>query len=114
MECHAYLCPKRKVAQSVCLTVAQAFNTAYELWKLVQLDSRIYHAQDKSPTTADEQKGELYMYIRIYTYSISVYIDVWVWVESDDASGRGRKNARHGGRLDAVWMRNGSGFLRAT
>jgi len=33
MECHAYLCPKRKMAQSATLTIAQAFNLAYECWK---------------------------------------------------------------------------------
>ncbi|XP_078044994.1 uncharacterized protein LOC144474210 isoform X2 [Augochlora pura] len=61
MECHAFLCPKRKMAQTVTLTVAQAFNTAYEAWQLSQADPRIHHAQDKSPSltedkTEDEEK----------------------------------------------------------
>ncbi|XP_043253896.1 low density lipoprotein receptor adapter protein 1-B-like isoform X1 [Colletes gigas] len=54
MECHAFLCPKRKMAQTVTLTVAQAFNTAYEAW-LSQADPRIYHAQDKSPSLTDDR-----------------------------------------------------------
>ncbi|XP_014484781.1 PREDICTED: low density lipoprotein receptor adapter protein 1-like isoform X2 [Dinoponera quadriceps] len=49
MECHAFLCPKRKMAQTVTLTVAQAFNTAYQAWQLSQSDPRIHHTQDKSP-----------------------------------------------------------------
>lgn len=48
MECHAFLCPKRKMAQTVTLTVAQAFNTAYEAWQLSQSDPRIHHTVDKS------------------------------------------------------------------
>ncbi|XP_031354391.1 low density lipoprotein receptor adapter protein 1-B-like isoform X2 [Photinus pyralis] len=33
MECHAFLCPKRKVAEVMALTVAHAFTNAYEHWK---------------------------------------------------------------------------------
>nr|XP_033202818.1 PTB domain-containing adapter protein ced-6-like isoform X4 [Bombus vancouverensis nearcticus] len=57
MECHAFLCPKRKMAQTVTLTVAQAFNTAYEAWQLSQADPRIHHAQDKSPSLTDDRNG---------------------------------------------------------
>ncbi|XP_067215234.1 PTB domain-containing engulfment adapter protein 1-like isoform X5 [Linepithema humile] len=55
MECHAFLCPKRKMAQTVTLTVAQAFNTAYQAWQLSQSDPRIHHAQDKNPPLADDR-----------------------------------------------------------
>lgn len=33
-ECHAYLCPKRKMAQAVTVSIAQAFELAYESWKM--------------------------------------------------------------------------------
>ncbi|CAM2104784.1 low density lipoprotein receptor adapter protein 1 isoform X1 [Caretta caretta] len=33
LECHAFLCPKRKLAQAVTLTVAQAFKVAFEFWQ---------------------------------------------------------------------------------
>ncbi|XP_073340035.1 low density lipoprotein receptor adapter protein 1b isoform X4 [Pagrus major] len=33
LECHAFLCPKRKMAQAVTLTVAQAFRVAFEFWQ---------------------------------------------------------------------------------
>lgn len=33
MECHAFLCSKRKLAETVTLAVAQAFNAVYEAWK---------------------------------------------------------------------------------
>uniref|UniRef100_G3P320 Low density lipoprotein receptor adaptor protein 1a n=1 Tax=Gasterosteus aculeatus aculeatus TaxID=481459 RepID=G3P320_GASAC len=36
LECHAFLCPKRKVAQAVALTVAQAFTLAFELWQVAK------------------------------------------------------------------------------
>lgn len=59
MECHAFLCPKRKMAQTVTLTVAQAFNTAYQAWQLSQSDPRIHHAQDKNPPPlADDRVGK--------------------------------------------------------
>ena len=57
MECHAFLCPKRKMAQTVTLTVARAFNTAYEAWQLTQADPRIHHPVDKSPPLNQEKKG---------------------------------------------------------
>ncbi|XP_075221594.1 low density lipoprotein receptor adapter protein 1-like [Lycorma delicatula] len=34
LHCHAFHCPKRKVAQLMSITLAQAFNTAYNLWKM--------------------------------------------------------------------------------
>ncbi|MCJ8730983.1 hypothetical protein PDJAM_G00190750 [Pangasius djambal] len=33
LECHAFLCTKKKVAQAVTLTVAQAFKVAFEFWQ---------------------------------------------------------------------------------
>ncbi|KAL8220618.1 UNVERIFIED_CONTAM: Low density lipoprotein receptor adapter protein 1 [Gekko kuhli] len=33
LECHAFLCTKRKMAQAVTLTVAQAFKVAFEFWQ---------------------------------------------------------------------------------
>ncbi|XP_048414306.1 low density lipoprotein receptor adapter protein 1b isoform X3 [Stegostoma tigrinum] len=33
LECHAFLCTKRKLAQAVTLTVAQAFKVAFEFWQ---------------------------------------------------------------------------------
>lgn len=36
LECHAFLCCKRKVAQAVTLTVAQAFKVAFELWQIAK------------------------------------------------------------------------------
>ncbi|NP_001089706.1 uncharacterized protein LOC734769 [Xenopus laevis] len=36
LECHAFLCPKKKLAQAVTLTVAQAFKVALDLWESAQ------------------------------------------------------------------------------
>ncbi|KAF2368377.1 PTB/PI domain [Trinorchestia longiramus] len=33
-ECHAFLCSKRKVAEAIAVSIAQAFTMAYECWKL--------------------------------------------------------------------------------
>jgi len=33
MECHAFLCPKRKMTEAVAVAVAQAFQLAYEFWE---------------------------------------------------------------------------------
>uniref|UniRef100_A0A7N8YFW3 Si:dkey-71h2.2 n=1 Tax=Mastacembelus armatus TaxID=205130 RepID=A0A7N8YFW3_9TELE len=35
LECHAFLCQKKKIAQAVTLTVAQAFKVALDLWEIV-------------------------------------------------------------------------------
>ncbi|XP_064628471.1 low density lipoprotein receptor adapter protein 1-B-like [Lineus longissimus] len=42
MECHAYLCAKKKMAQAVTLTVAQAFNLAFEKYE----DSKLKQWKD--------------------------------------------------------------------
>lgn len=33
LECHAFLCSKRKIAEAAALTISQAFNIAFELWE---------------------------------------------------------------------------------
>ncbi|RZC38763.1 low density lipoprotein receptor adapter protein 1, partial [Asbolus verrucosus] len=35
MECHAFICSKRKMAETVTLAVAHAFSTAYEAWRIL-------------------------------------------------------------------------------
>ncbi|KAJ8956601.1 hypothetical protein NQ314_006687 [Rhamnusium bicolor] len=46
MECHAFICPKRKMTETVTLAVAHAFSTAYEAWRVL-------------PTTKDVQKNAM-------------------------------------------------------
>uniref|UniRef100_A0AAY4AYP5 PID domain-containing protein n=1 Tax=Denticeps clupeoides TaxID=299321 RepID=A0AAY4AYP5_9TELE len=36
LECHAFLCQKKKIAQAVTLTVAQAFKVALDQWEIAQ------------------------------------------------------------------------------
>uniref|UniRef100_A0A3Q3IFW9 PID domain-containing protein n=1 Tax=Monopterus albus TaxID=43700 RepID=A0A3Q3IFW9_MONAL len=48
LECHAYLCSKRKVAQAVALTVAQAFTVALELWRVAK-EGRNHRSQPPHP-----------------------------------------------------------------
>ncbi|XP_068535326.1 low density lipoprotein receptor adapter protein 1-like isoform X5 [Anas acuta] len=40
LECHAFLSPKKKIAQAVTLTVAQAFQMALDLWEAANAGSR--------------------------------------------------------------------------
>ncbi|KAM8809269.1 low density lipoprotein receptor adapter protein 1-like [Eudromia elegans] len=40
LECHAFLSPKKKIAQAVTLTVAQAFHMALDLWEAAHTGSR--------------------------------------------------------------------------
>jgi len=49
LNCHAFLTPKRKMAESATLTIAQAFNLAYELWKTEQPNVRRRDISPKAP-----------------------------------------------------------------
>ncbi|XP_048860726.1 low density lipoprotein receptor adapter protein 1-B-like [Brienomyrus brachyistius] len=51
LECHAYLCTKRKVAQAVTLTVAQAFKLAFELWQAAKGE------KEKQAKCGSDEKG---------------------------------------------------------
>ncbi|XP_011613935.2 low density lipoprotein receptor adapter protein 1b isoform X1 [Takifugu rubripes] len=46
LECHAFLCPKKKTAQAVTLTVAQAFRVAFEFWQAAKEEKRVKPASD--------------------------------------------------------------------
>lgn len=35
-ECHAFLCPKRSVAEDIAITAAKTFNAVYEMWQTTQ------------------------------------------------------------------------------
>lgn len=50
-ECHAFLCPKRKMAQAVTVSIAQAFNLAYEYWKMAveNKESGVIYAHEELP-----------------------------------------------------------------
>lgn len=70
MECHAFLCAKKKMAQAVTLTISQAFNVAYELWQVAknenhenkqanqQISSPALHANSDCDTTAEKLKPD--------------------------------------------------------
>jgi len=54
LECHAFLCQKRKVAQMVSITVAQTFNTAYHLWEMSHTNQK---TQPKPPEEKKDMKS---------------------------------------------------------
>ncbi|XP_053700172.1 low density lipoprotein receptor adapter protein 1-B isoform X1 [Synchiropus splendidus] len=55
LECHAFLCQKRKIAQAVTLTVAQAFKVALDLWEIAQEDKNKKGRSRCSCTASDSQ-----------------------------------------------------------
>lgn len=66
-ECHAFSCAKRKLAETVALTVAHAFTTAYEAWRILpstkQFQSAMEHQTHSSnveelPTINEEEKSD--------------------------------------------------------
>ncbi|XP_071497635.1 uncharacterized protein [Diadema antillarum] len=55
LECHAYLCGKRKVAEALTLTVAQAFNIAYDNWKKCRTDKTSTGSnEEREDSTSDD------------------------------------------------------------
>ncbi|XP_030850636.1 low density lipoprotein receptor adapter protein 1-B isoform X2 [Strongylocentrotus purpuratus] len=58
LECHAYLCQKRKVAEALALTVAQAFNLAFDVWKKSRVEKTSTGSEEKDESTSDDC-GEL-------------------------------------------------------
>uniref|UniRef100_A0A8C6NBP5 Uncharacterized protein n=1 Tax=Melopsittacus undulatus TaxID=13146 RepID=A0A8C6NBP5_MELUD len=46
LECHAFLCTKRKMAQAVTLTVAQAFKIAFEFWQAAKEEGKHFLQED--------------------------------------------------------------------
>ncbi|XP_062510514.1 low density lipoprotein receptor adapter protein 1-A-like [Corticium candelabrum] len=52
LECHAFLCTKRSKAQAMCLTVAQAFNIAYENWQ----EAKQRRAAQKAALEVEKQR----------------------------------------------------------
>ncbi|KAM4698887.1 low density lipoprotein receptor adapter protein 1 [Discoglossus pictus] len=59
LECHAFLCTKRKMAQAVTLTVAQAFKVAFEFWQVSRdnKDKREKSGSDGDGTSSSPSEG---------------------------------------------------------
>ncbi|XP_034153367.1 low density lipoprotein receptor adapter protein 1b isoform X2 [Esox lucius] len=59
LECHAYLCTKRKVAQAVTLTVAQAFRVAFEFWQAAkeEKEKRVKSGSDGEAASSFQSEG---------------------------------------------------------
>ncbi|XP_057684042.1 low density lipoprotein receptor adapter protein 1a isoform X3 [Corythoichthys intestinalis] len=59
LECHAYLCSKRKMAQAIALTVAQAFGVAFEVWQVTREDVIKVSLLDSKETLNAETNGNV-------------------------------------------------------
>ncbi|XP_077052501.1 low density lipoprotein receptor adapter protein 1a isoform X2 [Siphateles boraxobius] len=58
LECHAFLCAKRKVAQAVTLTVAQAFRVAFEFWEVAKEEREHCVKWDSAGETSNSSQSE--------------------------------------------------------
>ncbi|XP_051520126.1 low density lipoprotein receptor adapter protein 1a isoform X1 [Myxocyprinus asiaticus] len=58
LECHAFLCAKRKVAQAVTLTVAQAFRVAFEFWEVAKEEREQRVKWDSVGETSNSSQSE--------------------------------------------------------
>ncbi|XP_073678279.1 low density lipoprotein receptor adapter protein 1a isoform X1 [Garra rufa] len=58
LECHAFLCAKRKVAQAVTLTVAQAFRVAFEFWEVAKEERENRVKWDSARETSNSSQSE--------------------------------------------------------
>ncbi|XP_071377802.1 low density lipoprotein receptor adapter protein 1-B-like [Centroberyx affinis] len=59
LECHAFLCTKRKVAQAVTLTVAQAFRVAFEFWQAAkeEKEKRVKSGSDGEGASSSQSES---------------------------------------------------------
>nr|XP_015204142.1 PREDICTED: low density lipoprotein receptor adapter protein 1 isoform X2 [Lepisosteus oculatus] len=59
LECHAFLCSKRKVAQAVTLTVAQAFRVAFEFWQAAkeEKEKRVKSGSDGEVASSSQSES---------------------------------------------------------
>ncbi|XP_066573408.1 low density lipoprotein receptor adapter protein 1b isoform X1 [Amia ocellicauda] len=59
LECHAFLCTKRKVAQAVTLTVAQAFRVAFEFWQAAkeEKEKRVKSGSDGEVASSSQSES---------------------------------------------------------
>ncbi|XP_057211651.1 low density lipoprotein receptor adapter protein 1a isoform X2 [Triplophysa rosa] len=58
LECHAFLCAKRKVAKAVTLTVAQAFRVAFEFWEVAKEEREHRVKWDSTGEMSDSSNSE--------------------------------------------------------
>jgi len=58
MECHAFLCQKKKIAQSATLTIAQAFNLAFEEWLRANKDRKKKREESRKKVESNDMKLE--------------------------------------------------------
>ncbi|KAM8833078.1 low density lipoprotein receptor adapter protein 1b isoform X1 [Synchiropus splendidus] len=59
LECHAFLCTKKKVAQAVTLTVAQAFRVAFEFWQAAkeEKEKRVKSGSDGEAASSSQSES---------------------------------------------------------
>ncbi|XP_050311253.1 low density lipoprotein receptor adapter protein 1-B-like [Anthonomus grandis grandis] len=58
MECHAFFCSKRKLAETVTLTVGKIFTTAYEMWRDSPPNSQLTAVQGSTSSKEEQEEEE--------------------------------------------------------
>lgn len=57
-ECHAFLCTKRRTAETVTLAVAHAFSTAYEAWRILPSTVEVVEAVERRASLVEKNNQQ--------------------------------------------------------
>ncbi|XP_013790187.1 low density lipoprotein receptor adapter protein 1-A-like [Limulus polyphemus] len=58
LECHAFLCSKRKIAEAVALTISQSFNIAFDLWERAREERSNHSTSSEEHISSTDSKSE--------------------------------------------------------
>ncbi|XP_076357023.1 low density lipoprotein receptor adapter protein 1-B-like [Tachypleus tridentatus] len=58
LECHAFLCTKRKIAEAVALTISQSFNIAFDLWERAKEERSNHSMSSQEHISSSDSKSE--------------------------------------------------------
>ena len=66
LECHAFLCPKKKIARAATLTIAQGFSLAYQAWQSAHMQqSREFRRQVKQEEKVEHTTAPMTIQVQV-------------------------------------------------
>lgn len=83
-ECHAFLCSKRKIAETVTLSVAHAFSTAYAAWRILPSTREFAQIADQEETAKENNDNTLQHLIDLDESSLGNQQQQNPWVSFED------------------------------
>ena len=73
LECHAFLCPKKKIAKAATLTIAQGFSLAYQAWQAAnKQQSREFRRHDKKVEDVQPASAPLTIQVQVEPTTVEV------------------------------------------